>query len=277
MRGTELRDELAKRLGTPDLPDGVWQVLDEEGLLGHATATDELEDVERDARRLLRVFQAGVEYERERPSPQGREQANPGSKVIPIELREPEAERGRALGEFLASLGDEDSARSARDAKPIAAEVSWHWGGRRPPLWRITLAVLPWVNAKEVERTYRLIQRQVIGKDNRPLSARSVGVFRFVEDVRGSTGDSLSWRRILALYNEMYPKGHRLHFKDADPRNFQRTYERAYAEIVGCGFNYRLRRRELTPDEKQEAKEALAKAEEIKALDMTRRVRQPAT
>jgi hypothetical protein len=75
---------------------------------------------------------------------------------------------------------------------------------------------------------------------------------------------------LLALYNASYPEGHKLHFRDADPRNFQRTYERAYSEIVRCGFNYHFPPRKLSPDDKQQAREAWEKAEAIVALDKKR-------
>jgi hypothetical protein len=176
----------------------------------------------------------------------------------------------RALSQFLTHLNDEDSTKNTKDARPITAKVTMSWG-KGPPLWKITLAVAPWVNAKEVERAYRLTQQQVIGKDNRPLSLRSMTVFCFVEELLNSTeGTRPSWRKMLALYNERYPKGHKLHFKDADPRNFQHTYVRAYAEIVCCGFDYSFPRRELTPEDKERARKALEKAEAIVALDKAR-------
>lgn len=267
MQGNELRAFVAKHFRRPDVPDAVWEKLKRDGSVGYARATEELEDLLRDVRDLLGIYQAGHEEGAGRASPPGRGK----EEAVPVELRGREAERGRALSEVLASMRNED----APDIKPLTSKVTMSWG-KGPPLWNITLTAAPWVSAKEVERAYRDVQRKVIGKDNRPLSPRSIAVFRFVEEVYRSAGEAgkLSWRKLLALYNEKYPEEHELHFKDTDPRNFQRTYERAYGEIVCCGFdymdNYRFRRRELTPEEKREARQALEKAEAIVALDRVR-------
>jgi hypothetical protein len=273
MEENKLRGLVAKRNRLPDVPDAVWEDLDKEGLIFAAAegGGEEVEDLLRVAKRRLNLYQAGVEEGAGRASPPGREKEISGSQTVDIELREPEAERGVALSEFLVRLDDEDPTRSAKEARPIKSKITMAWGGERPPLWRITLAVAPWVNAKEVQRAYRLIQRKLIGKDNRPMSLRNIAVFRFVEEILSSDeGGKPSWRKRLALYNERYPKGHEFHFEDADPRNFQRTYERAFAEIVGCGFNYHFPPRKLSPDDKQQAREAWEKAEAIVALDKKR-------
>jgi hypothetical protein len=57
-------------------------------------------------------------------------------------------------------------------------------------MWRgtITLTAEPWVPAETVLRYYREMQKDVLeGRDNRPLSARSLALFRFVtEQVRNT-------------------------------------------------------------------------------------------
>jgi hypothetical protein len=280
MKENELRELVAKKHRIPDVPDVVWEDLDEEHLVLVAMGggEDELEDLLRAAGRRLKVYRAGREDEAGHASPPGRKEGSK-SQTVSIELREAETERGHALSEFLTHLNNEDSTKNAKDARPIATKVTMSWG-KGPPLWKITLAVAPWVNAKEVERAYRLIQRQVIGKGSRPLSLRSMTVFRFVEELLSSNeGTRPSWRKLLTLYNERYPKGHKLHFKvkDEDPRNFQHTYERAYAEIICCGFDYSFPRRELTTDHKERAREALEKAEAIVALDKARQKKRRST
>jgi hypothetical protein len=47
----------------------------------------------------------------------------------------------------------------------------------------ITLTAEPWVPAETVLRYYREMQKDVLeGRDNRPLSARSIALFRFVTE-----------------------------------------------------------------------------------------------
>jgi hypothetical protein len=268
-----LRQFVAKRYGMQDMPDAVWECLDkEEDLVRRARegADAELDDLLSVAKVYLKVYRAGLEDRGARASPPGRDSETSKSQDMPIEMREAEEDRGRALAEFLARQNDEDPTKSAQDARPIASKVTMSWA-KGPPLWRITLSVAPWVSAKEVERAYRLIQQQVIRKDNRPLAPRSIAVFRVVEEALSQPESKKpSWRKLRALYNARYPGGHKLHFRDADPRNFQRTYERAYSEIVGCGFNYHFPPRKLRPEDKQQAREAWEKAEAIVALDKKR-------
>jgi len=268
MQEHELRRLVAKHFRLPEVPDELWGLLEEDGLVKYAKTggDEEQEDLLRDAGRLLKAYRAGRNVEAGRSSPPGRIR----EKTVPAELRGQEAERGRALSEVLASMDDGNTP----DIHPLTSKVTMSWG-KGPPLWNITLTAAPWVSATEVERAYRNVQRRVIGKDNRQLSARSIAVFRFVEEAYRSTGKAatISWRKLRALYNERYPRGHRLHFKDTDPRNFQRTYERAYDQIVCCGFYYNLNRRKLTPEEKQEAEQALKNAEAIVALDKVRQKR----
>jgi hypothetical protein len=274
LKESALRQLIAKQCGIPDVPDAIWTILDDdESLVGPAMDGGDTEraDLLWAAKRYLKAYRAGgVENGARRASPPGREKVNSAYQDMPIEMREAEEDRGRALAEFLVRQNDEDPTKNAQDARPIASRVTMSWA-KGPPLWRITLSVAPWVSAKEVERAYRLIQQQVIRKDNRPLAPRSIAVFRFVEEALShAESKKPSWRTLLALYNARYPEEHKLHFRDADPRNFQRTYERAFAEIVGCGFNYRFPPRKLSPDDKQQAREAWEKAEAIVALDERR-------
>ena len=270
MKHDDLRQLVAKRYGMQDVPDAVWECLDNEenDLVRRARngGDAELDDLLGVARDYLKVYRAGLEDRGARASPPGRESETSASQDMPIELREAEKARAQALSEFLARQNNEAPKKNAQDAKPIASKVTMSWA-KGPPLWRITLSVAPWVSAKEVERAYRLIQQQVIRKDNRPLAPRSIAVFRFVEEALSHTESKKpSWRKLLALYNARYPEAHKLHFRDADPRNFQRTYERAFYEIVGCGFNYHFPPRKLSPDDKRQAREAREKAEAIVAL-----------
>jgi hypothetical protein len=50
---------------------------------------------------------------------------------------------------------------------------------------RVTFSIDPWVPADVVLRAYRDVQRHLLGRENRPLSLRNLGVFRSVlEDAR---------------------------------------------------------------------------------------------
>jgi hypothetical protein len=132
MEENKLRGLVAKRNRLPDVPDAVWEDLDKEGLIFAAAegGDEEVEDLLRVAKRRLNLYQAGVEEGAGRASPPGREKEISGSQTVDIELREPEAERGVALSEFLVRLDDEDPTRSAKEARPIKSKITMAWGGK---------------------------------------------------------------------------------------------------------------------------------------------------
>lgn len=115
----------------------------------------------------------------------------------------------------------------------------------------IILTVEPWVSAESVERFYREMQSQMLGRKPRKIEQRNLEVFRFVVE----WGDAVEWevvrsydeevgyftirtrmlvgkppwRKLLKLWNERYSEGHKWRYKDA--RNFQRDFNRA-ASVV---------------------------------------------
>jgi hypothetical protein len=52
-----------------------------------------------------------------------------------------------------------------------------------PNMGQLTLIVEPWVDATEVERVYRSVQRQVLGGDNRKKDKHTLEAARFVRAI----------------------------------------------------------------------------------------------
>lgn len=90
----------------------------------------------------------------------------------------------------------------------------------------LTLQVEPWVPASTVLRTYRDLQRRLLGRENRPLTLHALAVFEFVTG-RRAAGGKVSWRQLMQEWNsDPARKPYR------DPRQFQRTYERTEHAVV---------------------------------------------
>lgn len=77
----------------------------------------------------------------------------------------------------------------------------------------VTLSVEPWVPADSVMRAYRDLQRQLLGRENRPLSQRNLALFRFMieqerERERRPHGkrERLTWARLLDRWNQAHPE-----------------------------------------------------------------------
>jgi hypothetical protein len=69
-----------------------------------------------------------------------------------------------------------------------------------PNMAEITLIVEPWIDAKDVERVYRDVQRQVLGGDNRKKDERTIEAVRFVaRQIRLHGG--LSWLEMKERWN----------------------------------------------------------------------------
>jgi hypothetical protein len=69
-----------------------------------------------------------------------------------------------------------------------------------PNMAEITLIVEPWVDAKDVERVYRDVQRQVLGGDNRKRDERTLDAVRFVARRIRGTGNE-SWAELTQRWN----------------------------------------------------------------------------
>jgi hypothetical protein len=52
----------------------------------------------------------------------------------------------------------------------------------------VTLEVAPWVSAKTVNRAYRIAQKRILRRDNRPIKEKNLKLFRFVTERLEPTG-----------------------------------------------------------------------------------------
>lgn len=125
---------------------------------------------------------------------------------------------------------------------------------RRPPLagsiaardypthgeCRITFVVEPWVPAAAVLQTYRAVQRDLLGRENRPLGARNLALLRFVvaqeraeERKPESERERLSWAGLMARWNEAHPQA--LYAKE---RLFARDTLRARRTVLFPDYRY---------------------------------------
>jgi hypothetical protein len=103
------------------------------------------------------------------------------------------------------------------------------WNG--PETAEITLIVEPWVNAKEVEKTYKDLQAQMRGKDNnRPITQRRLKLVEFVEEHRQE--EYGGWRLLMDRWNEEHadPPYH-------DVRNFRTACEETYRLLMHPAYN----------------------------------------
>jgi hypothetical protein len=69
----------------------------------------------------------------------------------------------------------------------------------------VTLEVLPWVPAKEVERAYRNVQEQVLEEAPRETGARILEVAQFCWEQNRTSGLMPSWRAFFERWNKTYP------------------------------------------------------------------------
>lgn len=109
---------------------------------------------------------------------------------------------------------------------------------------RITITAEQWVPAKVIERNYRKAQQRLLGKDNHPLSLRSLATLRFVEADKRSESKWPGWRKLMERWNLEFPE-----WSCKDVRNFQRTYDRALEEVAHPSVG--VIGRKLSPDEQR--------------------------
>ena len=75
----------------------------------------------------------------------------------------------------------------------------------RPFQHEVTLTVLPWVPAKEVERAYRNIQKQLLGESSRETGVRILEVVQFCWAQFRKTRATAPWRVYFERWNQTYP------------------------------------------------------------------------
>ena len=98
-------------------------------------------------------------------------------------------------------------------------------GGQDFEYRTLTLTVEPWVSAQTVLAAYRDAQRKMLGgRDNRPLSAKNLGLFRFCVARMGEDGQLPAWPTLLREWNEAHPD---------DRYENARAIERVYKRMLG--------------------------------------------
>ena len=108
----------------------------------------------------------------------------------------------------------------------------------------VTLSVLPWVPAKEVERVYRNVQEQVLEERSRETSPRILEVAQFCWEQFRSKGPMPSWRTWCERWNQTYP-GKRFETW----RNFREYFERGRKKAIP---SYKLPEPKPSPDKQEE-------------------------
>lgn len=100
----------------------------------------------------------------------------------------------------------------------LGHSIDWRLGsqGNRAV---IKIHVEPWISANRVTALYRDLQRQILGRHNRPVSERRVALFHFVTTHMDDDGKLPPWRRLLEDWNKRQPR-----YKYDNVRNFSRDY-----------------------------------------------------
>jgi len=94
----------------------------------------------------------------------------------------------------------------APQLRPIEARGRGKFPSRMQPFQsNVTLTVLPWVPAKEVERVYRVLQEQLLEETSRETGPRILEVAQFVWERLRLDGERESWRAWFELWNQRYP------------------------------------------------------------------------
>jgi hypothetical protein len=75
-----------------------------------------------------------------------------------------------------------------------------------PFQYDLTLSVLPWVPAKEVERAYRTAQKQLLEETPRETGVRILEVVQFWWEQFRSRGPMPSWSAWFELWNQAHPE-----------------------------------------------------------------------
>jgi len=94
-----------------------------------------------------------------------------------------------------------------------------------PLQYDVTLSVLPWVPAKEVERAYRSAQKQLLKGTPRESGLRILEVVQFGWELFRTRGPMPSWRAWFELWNQAYPDK-----KFETWRNFRQYFLRGVRE-----------------------------------------------
>jgi hypothetical protein len=107
----------------------------------------------------------------------------------------------------------------------------------------ITLQIEPWVSADTVLKAYRAIQRDFLGRDNRPLSQRTLAQLRFVMARSTDDGQLPPWRTLVDEWNAAHcHERTEWIYRDCDGepdiRRFARDFRRAYQAVVHPRYHW---------------------------------------
>lgn len=110
----------------------------------------------------------------------------------------------------------------------------------------IRIEVDAWMPAEYVRLGYHIIQRELLGENNRQPKLRNVKLFEFVVDhstlkiVESKEGLAKltipTWKRLRELWNEHYPKGHAWHYGEGREHRFSRDFYRAQKAVIGTHY-----------------------------------------
>lgn len=153
----------------------------------------------------------------------------------------------RQMSERLAKWYDWETAQAAwfvlTDLPPVRAPLEGQITLRSYPALsgsRVTLSIEPWMPAEIVDQTYRAIQQDLLGKSNRPLSARNLELYRFVIAQERKAARAVdapragpTWAQLMERWNDGHPE--RPYVQE---RLFVRDVNRARRTILFP--NYRL-------------------------------------
>jgi len=124
---------------------------------------------------------------------------------------------------------------STPEVSPLRAVVSVSESVQdyHPNTVRIVLESDVWVDAKEIERTYRDIQQQILGHPNRPLAERTLEVVAFVTH-RMRERSKESWRQRWDAWNKTYPT----EWQYDDFRGLRQAFHRFINQIINREYNH---------------------------------------
>jgi hypothetical protein len=119
---------------------------------------------------------------------------------------------------------------------PLRAVGSITQSAHGPEWATVTLTVEPWVQAKDVTRLYRKLQRQMLGKDNRLIGEKTLRLLEFVQEQKKTNNGGM--RVWMQRWNEAYLSWQ---YTARDPeqavRNFHTAYKDTYERVMYPAYN----------------------------------------
>lgn len=110
----------------------------------------------------------------------------------------------------------------------------------------IRIEVDAWMPAEYVRLGYHMIQRELLGENNRQPKLRNMKLFEFVVDhstlktVESKEGLAKltipTWKRLRELWNEHYPAGDAWHYGEGREHRFSRDFYRAQKAVIGTEY-----------------------------------------